>query len=214
VVSLDADLAAYYDQEALGRHRTSLGPHRARLREEFTEVLAAEGRETLVEVGAGPGLDAVEFAAAGVDVVGIDLSLGNARSMRRSGLAGAAASLYALPFRDEQFDALWTMSTFVHVPHARFDEAIAEMVRVVRPGGPLGVGTWGGFEWEGTSDRDTISPPRFFSLAGHRRWRALLEEAVSVDSFTTARPDADSHWEYQFAVVRAPRCRAPASRRR
>ena len=199
---LDADLIAYYDQEAVTRRRTGHGRYRAELRERFVERLACEARCTVLDVGAGPGLDTADLRDAGLDAIGLDLSHENARCMRAAGVRGLAGSLYALPFPDDTFDALWTMSTFVHVPHTRTAEALAELGRVVRPDGLVAIGTWGGFEWEGVSDRDDIVPPRFFSLSSHERWRAALEAAAHVEEFTTLHPDPSNDWHYQFAVLR------------
>jgi SAM-dependent methyltransferase len=124
--------------------------------------------------------------------------------MCRRGLPGVAGSLYHLPFRTGAFDALWTMSTLVHVPDARVGDALREMLRVVRPGAPLGIGTWGGVEFEGVPEFDALRPFRFFSVASHERWRAVLAGHGGVEVFEIRRPLADHGWEYQFAVVRAP----------
>jgi SAM-dependent methyltransferase len=202
VDELDADLTAYYDQEAGLGLRVGHGPLRTDLRERFSDLLRREGHRRIVDVGAGPGLDTIAFAHDGFEIVGVDLAPANVRALVGSGALGAVGSLYALPFRDAEFDALWTMSTFVHVPDARTDAAMRELCRVVRPGGVLGIGTWGGFDWEGISDHDTIEPRRYFSLAAHVRWRQALTRHGMVESFETWRPNPDIDWEYQFAVVR------------
>ena len=143
-MALDADLIAYYDAEARGGHRSADGDLRVELRRRFAALLRNEHISTLLDVGAGPGLDTARWDAEGFGVVGVDLTHANVERMSDVGLTGVTGSLYQLPFRSEAFDALWTMSTFVHVPHERFDEAITEMLRVVEPGAPLGIGTWGG----------------------------------------------------------------------
>lgn len=200
--TLDADLIAYYDEEARRQTRVGHSPLRTQLRERFIELLRAETRTTVLDVGSGPGLDSVGFARRGVAVTGIDLAPANAARMADAGVTGVAGSLYDLPFRDAEFDALWTMSTFVHVPDDRFDDALGELLRVVRKGAPVGIGTWGGFDWEGTSDIDTIVPARFFSLARHDRMRSMLAGHATVESFDTWHPNPDNDWEYQFAVLR------------
>ena len=201
---LDADLATYYDQESVSGRRTGHAPYRSDLLQGFVRRVDAEGGREVVDIGAGPGLDTVGLRDAGLAVVGVDLSIENAGRMRAAGVPAIAASLYDLPFGDNRFDVLWTMSTFVHVPHTRSVEALTELLRVVRPGGLLGIGTWGGFEWEGISDRDDIEPRRFFSLTTHERWRRVLESVADVEEFTTLHPDPSNDWEYQFAVLRAP----------
>ena len=97
-------------------------------------TLRQEGRHRVVDVGAGPGLDVAGLHADGFDVVGVDLTPANVAAMRQRGLTGLAGSLYQLPLCTTAFDALWSMSTFVHVPRERRDVALTEMLRVVAPG--------------------------------------------------------------------------------
>jgi alkanesulfonate monooxygenase SsuD/methylene tetrahydromethanopterin reductase-like flavin-dependent oxidoreductase (luciferase family) len=112
------------------------------------------------------------------------------------------ADALALPFPDESFDALWTMSTFVHVPDERFDAAMAALLRVVSPGAPLGIGTWGGRDFEGITEFGALRPYRYFSLATHERWRSMLARHGDVQHFETFAPEQPGGWEYQYAVVR------------
>ncbi len=203
-MALDGDLIAYYDAEARGGHRSAHGDLRVNLRRRFAELLRYDDVRTVIDVGAGPGLDTALWAADGFAAVGVDLAHANVERMRDVGLTSVTGSLYQLPFRSTTFDALWTMSTFVHVPHDRFDEAITEMMRVVEPGAPLGIGTWGGLDFEGVPEFGELRPYRFFSLASHDRWRAMLERHSVVEQFETYESTGGQGWEYQFAVVRVP----------
>lgn len=202
-MGLDADLTAYNDAEALAGVRGTVDAMRLGIRTRFADLLRREGRHRLVDIGAGPGTDTVAFHHDGVDAVGVDLSPANVVTMCGRGAMGAAGSLYALPFPDAVFDALWTMSTFVHVPHDRFDEAMGELVRVVAPGAPLAIGTWGGHDFEGVPEFGDLRPYRFFSLATHARWRTMLERHGTLEHFETFPPSQPGGWEYQYAVLRA-----------
>ncbi len=202
-MDVDSDLTAYYEAEARSARRAALDDLRKRLRRDFAALLGAEHRTSVVDVGAGPGLDVAEWQTDGFQVVGVDLAPANIEVMRRRRLTGVAASLYELPLRSAAFEALWTMSTFVHVPHSRFDEAIGELLRVVKPGAPLGIGTWGGLDFEGVPEFGDLRPYRFFSIASHERWRQMLGRHGDVEVFDTYRPKPDHDWEYQFAVLRA-----------
>jgi SAM-dependent methyltransferase len=122
--------------------------------------------------------------------------------MHDRGLYGVCGSLYDPPFADATFDAVWTMSTFVHVPDDRVDEALASVVALAKPGAPVAIGTWGGFDREGVHEFGEIRPYRFFSLRTHERWVATLARHASVETFDTRRPDPKIDWEYQFAIVR------------
>lgn len=201
-MGLDADLTAYYNAEARAGVRGEPDTMRVDIRSRFIDDMRREGRRHLVDVGAGPGLDTLAFQHAGFAAIGVDLAPANVVAMRARGASGTAASLYALPFADATFDALWTMSTFVHVPHDRFDEAMTELVRVVTPGAPLAIGTWGGRDFEGVPEFGELRPYRFFSLASHDRWRAMLEGHGQVEHFETFPPTQPSGWEYQYAVLR------------
>jgi SAM-dependent methyltransferase len=204
-MDLQGDLIAYYEAEAAGGLRVEHArAMRFELRSAFAEVLTAGGVRTLLDVGAGPGLDTELWQADGFGVVGLDLAHGNVVRMRERGLRAVTGSLFELPFRSEVFGALWTMSTFVHVPHDRFDDAMRELLRVVVPGAPLGIGTWGGRDFEGVVEFGELRPHRFFSLAAHDRWREMLARHATVDAFRTVEASKPDGWEYQFAVVRAP----------
>jgi len=203
-VGLDEDLTAYYDAEAREGGRVEPRGFRVELRGRFVEFVKAERRRRVIDVGAGPGVDTVAWVADGFDAVAVDLGVENCGVATRRGLAAVNASLYELPFAAGQFDALWTMSTFVHVPLERSDEALAELVRVLQPGAPMGIGTSGGRDFEGVPEFGELRPYRFFSLASHDRWQSTLARHGTVEQFLTFAPTDPSGWEYQFAVVRTP----------
>lgn len=206
-MGLDDDLRAYYDAEAVAGVRSAMGldPMRTELHLRYRELLAAEARRRLLDVGAGPGRDTLGFHAGGIDVAGVDLAPANVVAMRAAGLAALAGSMLALPIRDAAFDAAWTMSTFVHVPRERVADAVQELLRVVTPGAPVAIGTWGGPDLEGVLEFGELRPYRFFALSSHDRWRSMLERHGHLERFETFPPTTPSGWEYQFALLRRPR---------
>ena len=157
----------------------------------------------MLELGVGPGHDAVMFAAAGIAPIGVELSVEHARIATSRGVPALCGTLLELPFPDRSFDCGWTMSTLLHVPDADFDAAMRELLRVLHPGSPLAIGLWGGFDREGVNDFDRIHPPRFFSHRTHERAHAMLARHATVTTFETWRDDR-STWEYQYAELRAP----------
>ena len=201
---LEADLAAYYDQEAEQRAGRGLDPRRADRREEFAQLLAAEGRRTLLEVGTGPGRDAAAFLARGMTVSGVDLSAEHVRMARAAGVEAHRASVHSLPFPDDAFDAGWTMSTLLHVPDAQLDSALTEVRRVLAPGAPLAIGVWGGQDFEGPSVEDDIQPPRFFALRSDARLREMLARHGELERFETWPGSGANSWTYQWCVLRVP----------
>ncbi len=201
---LETDLRAYYDQEAGRRAVRVLDPRRVEHRKAFADLLVAERRGRLVEIGTGPGRDAAEFLARGLAVAGVDLSAEHVRLSREAGVDARVASVHQLPFADDSFDAGWSMSTLLHVPDAGFDAALAEICRVLSPGSPLAVGVWGGPDTETISTEDEIQPPRFFSLRSDIRLRKMLGRHGRMEQFETWPGPTDGSWTYQWCVLRVP----------
>jgi SAM-dependent methyltransferase len=99
---------------------------------------------SLLDVATGTGRIAVGLAQRGLDVTAIDISEGMLRRARNKALQagvrpirfllGDAASL---PFRDNSFDAVVSFR-FLHImPPSQQAPFVAEMVRVLKPGGAL-----------------------------------------------------------------------------
>ena len=121
--------AALYDVVlALGEHRSM-----RRLR---AATLAAAGGRTL-EVGAGTGLNLPHYPAGVTDLVLTEPDAGMARRLRRraAGTPVIEAGAQALPFPDASFDTVVATLVLCTVPDP--EAAVAELRRVLRPGGAL-----------------------------------------------------------------------------
>lgn len=97
----------------------------------------------LLDVGCGLGGKTVAYAEAGALAVGTDLSEANAvQSLRYARAAGASVDFFvgdaaALPVRDGAFDTVVANDAMEHF--AEPERALAEMRRVLRPGGAMWV---------------------------------------------------------------------------
>jgi ubiquinone/menaquinone biosynthesis C-methylase UbiE len=89
-------------------------------------------REVL-EVGCGTGLMLTRMAPIARRVTGVDLSAGMLEKARERGLNVIQADACDLPFPDASFDAAVSFKVLAHIEDIR--AALAEMCRVVRPGG-------------------------------------------------------------------------------
>lgn len=131
--SLGFDRAVQYYDETRG-----LSPQ---VQEEIARVLKEElaGAELVLDVGAGTGLVAVPLAKAGVRTHGVDLSermlerLVHKAHRARVRIPVAAGDATRLPYADAAFDGA-VMRHVLHLVGA-WRRALAEVVRVVRPGG-------------------------------------------------------------------------------
>jgi SAM-dependent methyltransferase len=127
---------AYYDRFAAGyeaeRHH---GYHR--LIDELELELVrkyGEGRDVF-EAGCGTGLLLREAATFARSAVGLDLSRGMLLPARDRGLRVVQGSLTDVPLPRASVDLVYSMKVLAHVPP--IEQAIAELARLVRPGGHL-----------------------------------------------------------------------------
>jgi SAM-dependent methyltransferase len=102
-------------------------------------VAAAQPRRIL-EVGCGWG-ELAEWAgrAMGAEVVALDLSPRMVELARERGVDAQVGDVQELPFEDGAFDVAVAAWMLYHVPD--LDRGIAELARVLRPGGRLVVAT-------------------------------------------------------------------------
>jgi ubiquinone/menaquinone biosynthesis C-methylase UbiE len=120
----------------------------AAVRDEYVGLLGVTPGERVLDVGCGSGAVTRVLArrvAPGGAAVGVDASpalLAVARELAAEAGLSALIELRegdcrALPFPDASFDATVAATVLAHVPNA--EQALAEMVRVTRAGGRIGV---------------------------------------------------------------------------
>jgi SAM-dependent methyltransferase len=110
-------------------------PSYAAYKSRVAELLEPKEGGRYLEVGTGTGADALALASRfGVHVVGVDASSTMIDEARRRGLEEAqVADAASLPFDESTFDGCWADRTFQHLSDP--PAALAEMVRVTKPGG-------------------------------------------------------------------------------
>ncbi|MEP1125106.1 MAG: class I SAM-dependent methyltransferase [Ilumatobacter sp.] len=196
-----ADLARYYEHEAANRLRGRPSGFRLGLLDRFTEMIVAEGRRSVLDVGAGPATDASAFLDAGIVYTGVDLAVANGALAGEAGADVIAASMFDLPFRDETFSAGWSMSTLMHVPTDQVAVTMRSICRVLMRGAPLMIGQWGGRLGDIDSDHTVPGLPRLFALRTAAHNRALLAAHGTIERWEVRDAGPDG-WEYHVAVVR------------
>ncbi|MBJ6725904.1 class I SAM-dependent methyltransferase [Geomesophilobacter sediminis] len=104
------------------------------------EMVGAGPDDTVLDVACGPGIVASEFARRSKAVTGIDLTPAMIEQAKRhqqeqglTNLAWELGDIGRLPFADDSFSIVVTRYSFHHLLHPA--QALAEMIRVCRPGG-------------------------------------------------------------------------------
>jgi ubiquinone/menaquinone biosynthesis C-methylase UbiE len=121
------DFSGWYERERHHGYHAMLDD----LQLEILRPLAA-GRDVL-EVGCGTGLLMQGLADTARKLAGVDLSPGMLRPARERGFDVLEGSAEALPVADDSFDLAFSFKVLAHVPD--IERALAEMLRVIRPGG-------------------------------------------------------------------------------
>jgi len=113
----------------------------ARRAVERLRPLAVRRRQRYLDVGCGNGAAAIQVAQQlALDVTGVDVDPEQVREARDASrhlenVAFRLGDAACLPFPDAAFDVVATSKTTHHL--SRWQEALAEMTRVTRPGGYL-----------------------------------------------------------------------------
>jgi SAM-dependent methyltransferase len=136
------------EQGLLGRraaYRFAEGPDPREI--VFRAVAEVEPRRVL-EVGPGPGELAERIRdELEADVVAVDSSPRMVELTRGRGIEAMVGDVQELPFEDESFDCAVAAWMLYHVPDV--DRGIAELARVLRPGGRLVAATNAADHWDG-----------------------------------------------------------------
>jgi SAM-dependent methyltransferase len=100
------------------------------------DAVAEAMPKCVLEVGGGEGELAERIVVElGADLVGVDQSERMVEIQRTKGLDARVADAQDLPFGDEEFDVVLAAWMLYHLPDR--DRALAEIARVLRPGGRL-----------------------------------------------------------------------------
>lgn len=129
-----------------------------------------------LDVGCGEGRFARVLAGQGIAVTGLEpaaLLRARAAALHPEGtyVAGQAE---ALPFADASFDLVVSYLTLIDIEG--LDEAIAEMARVLRPGGQLLIANLNPFVTAGAWLKDEAGTPVHFAADNYLQARAEWQE--------------------------------------
>ena len=169
----------------------------------------------LLDLATGPGYVAARAAERGAEVVGVDVAgaMVSLAARLHPGLDFRQADVHELPFEEGSFDAVVGNFAILHL--GRPEQATADFVRVLRPGGRLALTTWDwperarllGLFLEAVAETGASGPadlpagPDLFRFADEAEFERLLRDsgleqpAVTAISFTHRLASADELWE-------------------
>ena len=197
-------LRSTYDKTARDRDAVKVSGWKLEERKRFLDELQASGKKTLLELGAGPGRDALFFKRNGLEVTATDLSPEMVRLCRAKGLRARVMDFMALDFRDASFDAVFALNSLLHTPKKNLPDVLTGVRRVLKPGGLFYLGVYGGHDFEGVWPDDPLEPQRFFA---YYKDEDLLERAGRVFDlvcFRQVQVERGAEFHFQSLVLRKP----------
>ena len=218
MATFDPDAFRDFERDAHDRlaasYQKSFTPITALAVEALLDAAVVGESCSVLDVACGPGLVAAAAAGRGAQAVGVDLSpkmIDLARRLHPS-LTFKIADVVGLPFPAGSFDAVVCNFGLGHFP--RPDEAVAECLRMLKPGGRIALAWWDDLERQRLQAvfRDAIAaagaPPAATGPQGHNVFRfsdstefeQLLKRAglreVVIRNYATSFDfaDADALW--------------------
>jgi ubiquinone/menaquinone biosynthesis C-methylase UbiE len=148
---------------------------------DLVELVGVSAGQRVLDVGTGTGVGAEAAATAGATVVGLDASPGMLAvgRRRRDGIRFVAGKAIDLPFPDGTFDVVTANLVIGHF--TRYQTALYDMIRVLKPGGRLALSSW-------ADNRDNLQ----------ETWLKLAESVVPRDVLRSALNKAYP-WGEHFA---------------
>ena len=148
---------------------------------DLVELAGVSAGQRVLDVGTGTGLGAEAAAETGAAVIGLDASPGMLAVGRRlrNGIRLVAGEAIDLPFPDATFDVVTGNLVIGHF--TRYQTALYDMMRVLKPGGQLALSAW-------ADARDNLQ----------ETWIGLAESVVPRDVLRSALNKAYP-WGEHFA---------------
>ena len=206
----DAHSRAYYDDFSDGYERErGVGYHRLLDDLEMQIVAPLARGQRVLEVGCGTGLILGRIAHHAASARGVDFSAGMLRAARARGLDVVLGSATNLPFADASFDLVCSFKVLAHVPE--IGKALAEIARVVRPGGRMVLEFYNPWSLRYLVKR--ISGPRpisdgrteadvFTRWDSPRAIRYLLPNTVELEGFRGVRVLTPAAFVHKLPILR------------
>ena len=111
-----ACLRESYNRNASERNQYGIEDWKVEQQQHFLSLLQQEGKQRLLEIGAGPGRDSQFFQDKGLEVTCTDLSPEMVALCRAKGLNAHVMDFLSLDFPAESFEMVYALNCLLHVP--------------------------------------------------------------------------------------------------
>lgn len=196
------NLKQAYNTEARQRDAGTIQSWKIEERAGFLSFLKNEHKQSLLEIGAGPGRDGRFFMDEGFDTTCIDLSPEMVSLCRQKGLNAHVMDMTELQFSDGSFDAVYALNSLLHLAKDEFPGVLASISSILKPAGLFYLGVYGGLNFEGIRENDRCTPKRFFSFYTDDNLQRVVSKTFDAVSFKTILLDNKEQLHFQSLILR------------
>jgi SAM-dependent methyltransferase len=196
------DLREAYDKYAHERESRTMQDWKSGERSSFLSVLQQADKKRLLEIGAGTGRDGKYFQDHGFEVVCIDLSPAMVELCRQKGLTAHVMDMGNMDFSENSFDAVYSLNSLLHLTKDEFPKVLHRIDAVLRVDGMVYIGTYGGYDHEGTWDKDAYLPKRFFSFFTDERLEQQVTKVFDILTFNRIFFESGNPIHFQSLMLR------------
>jgi len=204
--SSKSNLREAYDKRASERDSASMQDWKIEERSRFLSLLKQEEKESLLEIGAGPGRDSLFFQKNGLKVLCTDLSPEMVKLCRQKGLDSKVMDFNDLQFPENFFDAVYAMNSLLHLPKKELPAVLRAINVILKNNGLFFMGVYGGVDHQGIWEEDAYEPKRFFSFYEDEHLKKILGKRFGLISFRKIdTAESDRHLHFQSITMRKQR---------
>ena len=198
-----ANLVTVYNQQAEERDKGEIADWKAEERANFLSLLQDENKQSLLEIGAGPGRDSLFFKEQGLQVTCIDLSPKMIELCQQKGIDAHVMDMVYLDFEQDSFDAVFALNSFLHLTKDEFPLSLENVRNVLRSAGLFYLGIYGGFEFADIWEKDFYRPKRFFSFHSDEHLEGILTDTFEILYFKRIEFEKEE-LSFQSTILRKP----------
>jgi len=197
------NLRNYYNQEAELRNMSNKQGWKQEEREAFLTLCKSEGKQTLLELGAGTGNDSLFFMENGLTVTAVDLSPAMVQKCKEKSIEAHELDYYHVAELGKKFHCVWATNSLLHVPKADLPRVLASIDSVLDDGGLFYMGVYGGEDSESEYVKSDVSEyPRFFSSYSKEALHGILCKQFEIITFRQYDVQRGRSFEFQSILMR------------
>ena len=162
----------------------------------FIDSFASKAKGKVLDVGSGPGRDALILREKGLDITCLDASEEMVKLCLDKGLKAVVGDFNDLKFYDKSFGGVWAYTSLLHDKKADVLKSLKEVHRVLSDDGILGLGLIEG-EFDGYRESSGMNMPRWFAFYKREEIEAILKDCgFEIIHFEQFKPGSKNYLNY------------------